>query len=73
MAEFCSECSLFDEFDHDLFKIAIELKPGHSENFVREGCDIRGVYKDDSGCIYLAHRVNNEIQLKQVPLESLMR
>lgn len=72
MAEFCSECSLFDEFDHDLFKIAINLKPGYSENFVCEGCDTRGVYKDDSGSIYLAKDIEGEIKLVPVTVESLM-
>ena len=39
MAEFCSQCTTpGDEYDIDVFQIALKLKKGHSENILCEGC-----------------------------------
>lgn len=73
MAEFCSQCSPFgDQYDIDLFEIAMNLEPGYSEAFVCEGCNIRGVYKDEERKVYLAKEVNKEIELKEVLVETLI-
>ena len=74
MAEFCSQCSPFDnEYDIDIFKIALKLKNGHSKNILCEGCNIRAVYKDEQGLIYLGKSEKGEIKLNPVTLEELMK
>ena len=73
MAEFCSRCDMFDEPDYDLFQIALSLEPGRSETFLCEGCNIRGVHKDDEGQIYLAMEIGDEIKLEPTVLESLIQ
>ena len=72
MADFCSQCSPFDnEYDIDLFKIALKLQKGASENILCEGCNIRVVYKDEEGLVYLGRLENEEIKLYLVKLEEL--
>ena len=74
MAEYCSQCSPFEnEFDFDLFKIALELKRGHSTNFLCEGCNNRGIYKDETGRVYLAKLAKNEIELQPINIEELIK
>lgn len=70
MAEFCSRCDT--DYDIDLGVIALELEPGYSEPVNCEGCNIRGVYKDDEGNLYLATLHDGEIGLEKVALEELM-
>lgn len=73
MAEYCSKCSPFGgEFDIDLFKIALKIENGRSESFICEGCNIRAVYKDEVGNVYLARLENKEIKLHPVVIEDLM-
>ncbi len=72
MAEYCSQCSPFDnEFDVDLFKTALKVKRGHSIDFICEGCNNRGIYKDEKGLIYLVKLENNELTFHLVNLENL--
>ena len=73
MAEYCSQCSPFEnEFDIDLFEIALELESGFSESFICEGCNIRAVFKDESGSLYLAKQEGEELNLTPVKIEDLM-
>lgn len=77
MAEYCSMCSPFKEmggYDYDLAKIALDLEKGRSESFLCEGCENRGVYKDEDGRLYLAKYIeaNDQIELKEVNIEELM-
>jgi len=73
MAEYCSRCSPFEnEFDINLFRIALNLKKGYSETFLCEGCSNRGIYKDDTGRLYLAKSVEGEIVLKSINIEELL-
>ena len=61
MAEFCSQCE--PESDNDLMQMALELEVGHSINFFCEGCNTRGIYKDESGNLFLANQGEKEIKL----------
>lgn len=72
MADFCSRCEP-DGYDIDLANIALGLKPGYSSNFMCESCEIRGVYKDESGLIYLAISKKGQIELTQVFVEDLLK
>jgi len=69
MSEYCSRCSPLDSWDFDLVKIALNLDKGHSENILCEGCNVRGVYKDESGNIYLAVKTEKKIKMKAVNIE----
>ncbi|MEM9894802.1 MAG: hypothetical protein AAF789_00415 [Bacteroidota bacterium] len=74
MAELCSHCSQFGEdypYNFDLISIDLRLKPGYSQIFLCEGCEIRGVYKDNVGLIYLAEKVGKEVELEKVKIEKL--
>lgn len=74
MAEYCSQCSPFKEegeFDFDLFKLALKVKRGHSLNFLCEGCNNRGIYKDEQGLIYLVKDENRELIFQHVNIEDL--
>jgi len=71
MSEYCSRCSPFETYDYDLTKIALNLENGHSENILCEGCNIRGVYKDESGNLYLAVKTEKKIEMKAVNIEEL--
>lgn len=73
MAEFCSDCSPFDEFDINLFTIALDLKPGHSETILCEGCNIKAVYKDEEGLVYLAKEVPEGVELEEAEIDTLMK
>jgi hypothetical protein len=64
---------MFDEPDHDLFKIALSLEPGRSATFLCEGCDIRGVHKDEEGHIYLVRDVEGEMEFERVEVETLIQ
>lgn len=77
MSEFCSMCSPFKEmggYDYDLAKIALDLNKGRSESFLCEGCENRGVYKDETGRLYLAKEepLGAPIKLVEVRIEELM-
>lgn len=73
MAECCSQCTPFkNEFDFDLFDIALNLEKGYSENFLCEGCENRAVYKDENGNLFLAKSEGDEINLHTVKIEDLM-
>lgn len=65
MAEFCSICEP-NYFDINLPEMALDLEPGHSENILCEGCNVRALYKDESGILFLAKLVDNEIILEQL-------
>ena len=71
MSEYCSRCSPFESWDYDLMMIALDLENGHSENILCEGCDILGVYKDESGKLYLAVKTEKEIEMKAANIEEL--
>jgi hypothetical protein len=74
MAEYCSQCSSYkNNFDYDLFKIALGLKNGYSEGFFCEGCSNRGIYKDETGKLFIAKLVKGEIELQAVNIEELIR
>ena len=48
MAEYCSQCSPFEnEFDIDLFRIAIKVKKGHSINLLCEGTTIQILFESN--------------------------
>jgi hypothetical protein len=70
MAEFCSICEP-EYFDIDLTSIALELTPGHSIELLCEGCNIRAVYKDESGILYLGRLTGTEISLEPIEIEKL--
>tara|TARA_B110000046_G_scaffold177699_1_gene204826 strand:+ start:633 stop:857 length:225 start_codon:yes stop_codon:yes gene_type:complete len=73
MSDYCSICSPFDDgYDIDLAKVALELDNGHSSNVLCEVCNIKAVYKDEKGNIYLAKEVKNEIELESTTIEKLM-
>lgn len=73
MAEYCSVCSPFNgEFDINVFKLALRLENGRSESFLCEGCNLRGVYKDDLGNLFLARSEDKEIKLHPILIEDLM-
>ena len=73
MAEFCSQWD--DKYglgnDYNLPEIALKLKRGRSVNILCEGCNIRTIYKDDDGFIYLGRVEENEIILQKVSIEEL--
>ena len=74
MAEYCSQCSPFkdtNDYDIDLIKLALKVKRGYSINFLCEGCNNRGIYKDENGLLYLAKLENNKIELYPVRIEDL--
>jgi len=55
----------------DLLEIALHLDNGRSKNIFCHSCDIRAVYKDESGRIYLAKMIDEEIQIRLVRIEEL--
>ena len=70
MAEFCSKCDR-DWLEINLHEIALNLKNGFSHSFLCEGCDRRGVYKDEHGAIYIAYEVQGEVELRPAKIEEL--
>jgi hypothetical protein len=72
MAEFCSKCEP-EYWDIDLVQIALDLEPGHSESFLCEGCNIRGIYKDDYGYYFFARNINGKIELEKVIIEKIIK
>lgn len=64
---------MFDEPDYDLFQIALSLEPGRSETFLCEGCDIRGVHKDEHGHVYLVRDKGGEMDFEKVEVEKLIQ
>lgn len=74
MAEFCSQCAdkYFEYPDIKLFKIALNLKKGRSVSFLCEGCNNRGIYKDEEGKLYLAKLIEKEIKLFPVSVSELV-
>lgn len=74
MADFCSQCSPFkDAYDIDLFTIALNLENGHSQSFLCEGCNNRGLYKEEEANIYLAKHQGDEIVLQATKVEELIK
>ena len=71
MSEYCSRCSPLDSWDYDLVKIALDLENGHSESFICEGCNIRAIYKDESGNLFLALKTRMQVELHPVNIEEL--
>jgi len=76
MAGYCSQCSPYKiqgSWDFDLFQIALQIKPGHSESFICEGCANRGIYKDENNCLHLAKQERDgEIKLYPVSIDELL-
>ena len=73
MADYCTQCTPFEGgSDIDLAKIALQLKPGHSESFVCEACNNRAIYKDADGRLFLGKAEGNEVNLHPVSIEQLM-
>lgn len=70
MADFCSNCEP-EYFDIDLTEIALDLDRGHSVNVLCEGCNIRTIYKDETGLLYLGRLENGEVVLTKANLESI--
>lgn len=70
MAEFCSNCDALHS-DYDLFRLALFLPKGRSRNLLCEGCNLRAIYKDNEGNIFLAKMLNNEIKFEPVILKDL--
>ena len=54
-----------------LAAIALDLKLGHSESILCEGCNIRPVYKDEKGLIYLGRKFDQEIAMVSMKIEEL--
>jgi len=73
MSEYCSQCSPFEEYDIDLFQIALSLDNGRSENILCEGCNIVAIYKDEDGNLYLAKRIQGKITLHHLLIEELLK
>ena len=68
----CSSVKNRIECDIDLFKIALNLKTRRSESFICKGCNIRAVYKDVNGCLFVARQEGKIIKLYSVNIEDLM-
>lgn len=74
MAEYCSQCSPFNgQFDIDLFQIALALSREHSSAFICEGCNIKAIYKDEKGLIYLIRYEDDEYKYCPVNIEDLIK
>ena len=43
-----------------------------SINIICEGCNIKAIYKDDAGLLYLAKEVDGEIELEETIIEKLI-
>lgn len=74
MAEYCSQCSPFKaqgKFDINLFKIALKFNRGNSTSFICEGCNNKGIYKDEQGLIYLVKEESNELKFTLINIEEL--
>ena len=72
MAEYCSQCSPFENrCDFNLFKIATHLRKGQSKNFLCEGCNNRAVNKDEDGNFYLTKLEGKVINLHLINLDEL--
>ncbi len=67
MAEYCSQCSPFGEADYNLTKMAIQLKRGHSFNFLCEGCSNKAIYKDNEGQLWVYQIQQGSSELKPIP------
>jgi len=52
-------------------KIAINLRRGYSQSFLCEGCNIRGIYKDENGNLFLGRDVDGKIVEEPVNLDEL--
>lgn len=74
VTRYCSQCSPFKYlWDIDLFNIAINLEPGHSENFICTGCNNRSVYKDEKGYLYLAKQHGTEFKLLPINIDEIIK
>jgi hypothetical protein len=72
-SEFCSICTPFqDIFDYDLYKIALDLMKDHVGTFICEGCNVRGIYKDPSGSLFLGRMIHGKVEEFPVHLEDLL-
>lgn len=75
MAEFCSQCSPFEDggaFEFDLVEIALGLKEGWSVSFLCEGCRNRAVYKDETGQLFLERiQADGTIEMVEVTIDEL--
>lgn len=73
MADYCKVCTPFEgDYDIDFVDIALHLENGHSEGFICEGCNIKAIYKDEEGRLYLAKEIHGEIELEETTIEKLM-
>ena len=73
MAEFCSLCTIYeDEIDFDLFQIALNLENGISEPILCEGCNIRAIYKDENGNLFVIKLIEKELIPKSISIEELI-
>ena len=74
MTKICSLCtpSLVPP-DYDLFRISLNLERGRAFNLTCRVCNIRGIYKDDEGLIYLAKNEPEGIRLHLTTIEQLIK
>lgn len=64
MAEFCSRCTPLIRIPDILLPLErIKLKKGEQINFVCEGCNNRGMYKDEDGRTFLIKLIDKEFKL----------
>jgi len=70
MADFCSQCEP-KYHDIKLRLVAWELKRGESEYFLCEGCDLRGIQKDQNGKLFLASEANGKLEWNRTSYKSL--
>ena len=72
MAEFCSQCSPFENrSDYNLYRIGKKLKKGRSFTFLCEGCNNRGLYKNETGDLFLLKMVDKEIKEQPININEL--
>lgn len=73
MAEFCSQCSPFEEYDIDLKKMALTLRKGYSQSFLCEGCSNRALWRDENGQLSLIRITNGKEETLEVSLDDLIQ
>lgn len=71
MSEYCSKCchTYGMKEDYDLPPIAYKLKKGYSETFICEGCNVRGVGKDEEGKTYVYYLEGEHLEPKEEVFE----
>lgn len=74
MAEYCSDCcsNYGMKADINIFRIALRLRRGQKIDFVCEGCENRGLLKDDRGKLFLLKQEGKDIVMHPTNLKNLL-